>query len=69
MFAAIILVCGLNPSPMTPEGCALAMGNVPFAEKLTCDVARMRFEEDIKGKLPEGSYIVNSECINMGRSS
>lgn len=69
MFIALTLICGLNQGPMTPEGCGLANGRIPFRTEAECKEANLSFRYNIEGKLPEGAYIADQSCVTLGRAT
>lgn len=69
MFIALTLICGLNQTPMTPEGCALANAKVPFRTESECREANLNFKNNYGDRLTEGAYIADQACATLGRVS
>lgn len=69
MFIALTLICGLNKGPLTPDGCGLANAKMPFRTEAECREANLMFKYSTEGKLPEGAYIVDQDCVALGRAA
>lgn len=66
MFVALILVCGLEQSPKFKDGCLITNDSMPYSTKEECLSSLFLFKYNLKGFMPDGSYIVEAKCFTMG---
>lgn len=65
MFAAVILVCGLeaNMNPMIVESCGVIFGNRPFVTEDECRKSLAFATDNLS--LPPKAYVSDTKCIPL----
>ncbi len=64
MFAAVILICGLN-IPTAVNGCSLVYARTPFTSLSACQESVTNQSKVIL--LPDGAYVNHYTCVSIGR--
>jgi hypothetical protein len=67
MFAAVILVCGLESSMRNVvDGCGIVQPKFPFTSIEQCEESVENYLVKMQGRLPEGSYVNHATCVAIG---
>jgi hypothetical protein len=69
MFAAVVLVCGLNV-PTAVDGCGLSWAPMPFRTHEECmESLRLNGIPSITERLPKSGFIADAKCIRLDHAA